>query len=116
MRCSSCCRLSFACLPACLPPEYGLCTAIVPCAVVALFGASWHVVSGPTNANSLALTVIMEFAILLGTVVSLLNYLHCTSCPRMRVMGFDVPGHGDEIPERPFVVRDSVASPLPECP
>ena len=38
-----------------LPPEYGLATAIVPCAVAALFGSSWHVVSGPTNANSLAL-------------------------------------------------------------
>ncbi len=38
-----------------LPPEYGLYSAIVPCAVAALFGSSWHVVSGPTNANSLAL-------------------------------------------------------------
>ena len=38
-----------------LPPEYGLYTAIVPCVVAALFGSSWHVVSGPTNANSLAL-------------------------------------------------------------
>ena len=38
-----------------LPPELGLSTAIVPCAVAALFGSSWHVVSGPTNANSLAL-------------------------------------------------------------
>src|SRR5580765_5456970 len=38
-----------------LPPEYGLATAIVPCAIAALFGSSWHVVSGPTNANSLAL-------------------------------------------------------------
>jgi SulP family sulfate permease len=38
-----------------LPPEYGLYTAIVPCIVAALFGSSWHVVSGPTNANSLAL-------------------------------------------------------------
>ncbi|MES1162488.1 MAG: SulP family inorganic anion transporter, partial [Rhizobacter sp.] len=37
------------------PPEYGLYTAIVPCAIAALFGSSWHVVSGPTNANSLAL-------------------------------------------------------------
>jgi SulP family sulfate permease len=37
-----------------LPPEYGLYTAIVPCAIAALFGSSWHVVSGPTNANSLA--------------------------------------------------------------
>jgi SulP family sulfate permease len=38
-----------------LPPEYGLATAIIPCAIAALFGSSWHVVSGPTNANSLAL-------------------------------------------------------------
>ena len=38
-----------------LPAEYGLYTAIVPCIVAALFGSSWHVVSGPTNANSLAL-------------------------------------------------------------
>src|SRR5260221_4957598 len=38
-----------------LPPEYGLYTAIVPAIVAALFGSSWHVVSGPTNANSLAL-------------------------------------------------------------
>jgi SulP family sulfate permease len=38
-----------------LPAEYGLATAIVPCIVAALFGSSWHVVSGPTNANSLAL-------------------------------------------------------------
>jgi SulP family sulfate permease len=38
-----------------LPPEYGLTTAIVPCVIATLFGSSWHVVSGPTNANSLAL-------------------------------------------------------------
>ena len=38
-----------------LPAEYGLYTAIVPCVIAALFGSSWHVVSGPTNANSLAL-------------------------------------------------------------
>ena len=38
-----------------LPPEYGLYTAIVPCVIAALFGSSLHVVSGPTNANSLAL-------------------------------------------------------------
>lgn len=38
-----------------LPPEYGIYTAIVPCAVAAVFGSSRHVVSGPTNANSLAL-------------------------------------------------------------
>jgi SulP family sulfate permease len=38
-----------------LPPEYGLYSAVIPCAIAALFGSSWHVVTGPTNANSLAL-------------------------------------------------------------
>jgi SulP family sulfate permease len=38
-----------------LPTQYGLYTAIVPCVIAALFGSSWHVMSGPTNANSLAL-------------------------------------------------------------
>ncbi len=47
--------LAFATLAG-LPPEYGLYTAVVPCIVAALFGSSWHVVSGPTNANSLALS------------------------------------------------------------
>src|SRR5690242_1881479 len=42
-----------------LPPEYGLYTAIVPCVIAALFGSSWHVVSGPTNANSLALFAVL---------------------------------------------------------
>jgi SulP family sulfate permease len=43
-----------------LPPEYGLYTAIVPCIVAALFGSSWHVMSGPTNANSLALLAMLS--------------------------------------------------------
>lgn len=38
-----------------LPPAFGIYTAIVPCVVAALAGSSRHVVSGPTNANSLAL-------------------------------------------------------------
>lgn len=38
-----------------LPPEYGIYTAIVPTIIAAVFGSSWQVVSGPTNANSLAL-------------------------------------------------------------
>src|SRR5664280_2531782 len=46
--------LAFATLAG-LPPEYGLATAVVPCIVAALFGSSWHVMSGPTNANSLVL-------------------------------------------------------------
>ncbi len=36
-----------------LPPEYGLYTAIVPAVVAALFGSSWHLVSGPTTAISI---------------------------------------------------------------
>ena len=43
-----------------LPPEYGLYTATVPCIVAALFGSSWHVMSGPTNANSLALFAMLS--------------------------------------------------------
>ena len=50
-----------------LPPEYGLYTAIVPCAIAALFGSSRHVVSGPTNANSLALFATLAPLALVGS-------------------------------------------------
>ena len=43
-----------------LPPEYGLFTAVIPCIIAALFGSSWHVMSGPTNANSLALFAMLS--------------------------------------------------------
>ncbi len=36
-----------------LPPEYGLYAAIVPAVIAALFGSSWHLISGPTNAISI---------------------------------------------------------------
>jgi len=36
-----------------LPPEYGLYCAIGPALVAALFGSSWHLVSGPTAAISI---------------------------------------------------------------
>ncbi len=36
-----------------LPPEYGLYAAMVPAVVAALFGSSWHLVSGPTTAISI---------------------------------------------------------------
>lgn len=36
-----------------MPPEYGLYCAMVPAMIAALFGSSWHAVSGPTNAVSL---------------------------------------------------------------
>jgi SulP family sulfate permease len=38
-----------------LPPEYGLYTAIVPAIIAALFGSSFHLVSGPTTAISIVL-------------------------------------------------------------
>jgi len=38
-----------------LPPQYGLYAAMVPAVVAALFGSSWHLVSGPTTAISIAL-------------------------------------------------------------
>ncbi len=37
-----------------LPPEYGLYAAMMPAIVAALFGSSWHMVSGPTTAISIA--------------------------------------------------------------
>ena len=36
-----------------MPPEYGLYAAMVPAVVAALWGSSWHLVSGPTTAISL---------------------------------------------------------------
>ncbi|MGO4326692.1 SulP family inorganic anion transporter [Cupriavidus sp. 2TAF22] len=43
-----------------LPPQYGIYAAVIPCIVAALFGSSWHVMSGPTNANSLALFAMLS--------------------------------------------------------
>lgn len=57
------------------------------------------------------LTIRLEMAILLGTLLSLVVYLYRTSKPAMRVMGFDSTD-----PNRPFVVRGEVAEALPECP
>ncbi|MDN3522913.1 SulP family inorganic anion transporter [Halomonas ramblicola] len=42
-----------------LPPEVGLYTAIVPAVVAALFGSSWHLVSGPTAALSIVLASVV---------------------------------------------------------
>ncbi len=50
-----------------LPAEYGLYTAIVPCIVAALFGSSWHVMTGPTNALSLALFATLSPLALAGS-------------------------------------------------
>ena len=36
-----------------MPPEYGLYAAMLPAIIAALWGSSWHLVSGPTTAISL---------------------------------------------------------------
>ena len=56
-------------------------------------------------------TIRLEVAILLGTILSLLSYLYRTSKPQLKVMGFDT-----DAPARPFVVRADVPAPLGECP
>jgi SulP family sulfate permease len=38
-----------------MPPEYGLYAGIVPAIIAAVFGSSWHLVSGPTTAASIVL-------------------------------------------------------------
>ncbi|WP_333840643.1 SulP family inorganic anion transporter, partial [Pelomicrobium sp.] len=43
-----------------MPPEYGLYAAMVPAVVAALFGSSWHLISGPTNAISLVIFATMS--------------------------------------------------------
>lgn len=50
--------IAFAALAG-LPAQYGLYAAVVPCIVAALAGSSRHVMSGPTNANSLALAAML---------------------------------------------------------
>lgn len=35
-----------------MPPEYGLYAGMIPAIIAALFGSSWHLVSGPTTAAS----------------------------------------------------------------
>lgn len=50
-----------------LPPQYGLYTAIVPAIIAALFGSSWHLVSGPTNAISIVVLAAMSQLALPGS-------------------------------------------------
>jgi sulfate permease, SulP family len=38
-----------------MPPQYGLYAGMIPAVVAALFGSSWHLVSGPTVAGSLVM-------------------------------------------------------------
>ncbi len=50
-----------------LPPEFGLYTAMVTPIVAALFGSSWHLVSGPTTAISLVIFATISEHALPGT-------------------------------------------------
>ncbi len=43
-----------------MPPEYGLYAGMVPAIVAAMFGSSWHLVSGPTTAASIVLFFVAE--------------------------------------------------------
>jgi SulP family sulfate permease len=46
-----------------MPPEYGLYAGMIPAIVAALFGSSWHLVSGPTTAASIVMySVLSEHA------------------------------------------------------
>jgi len=47
-----------------MPPEYGLYAGMVPAIIAALFGSSWHLVSGPTTAASIVLfSALSEMAV-----------------------------------------------------
>ncbi len=50
-----------------LPPSYALATAVLPCIVAALFGSSRHVMSGPTNAHSLAIAAMLAPLAVVGS-------------------------------------------------
>jgi sulfate permease, SulP family len=68
-----------------LPPQYGLYCAIVPAVVAALFGSSWHLVSGPTAAISIVVfaalapmaqagsTAYVQLALTLGFLAGLIQ-------------------------------------------
>ncbi|MBF0422706.1 MAG: SulP family inorganic anion transporter [Magnetococcales bacterium] len=43
-----------------MPPEYGIYAGIVPAIIAALFGSSWHLVSGPTTAASIVLFSVLS--------------------------------------------------------
>jgi len=43
-----------------MPPEYGLYAGMVPAIIAALFGSSWHLVSGPTTAASVVLYSVLS--------------------------------------------------------
>ena len=50
-----------------MPPEYGLYAAMIPAVIAALFGSSWHLVSGPTTAISIVIYSTMSGLAVPGT-------------------------------------------------
>lgn len=50
-----------------MPPEYGLYAAMIPAVIAALFGSSWHLVSGPTTAISIVIYSTMSGLAIPGT-------------------------------------------------
>ena len=58
--------IAFAALAG-LPPAFGIYTAVVPCIVAALAGSSRFVMSGPSNATSLALAAMLAPLALAGS-------------------------------------------------
>ncbi|MEN9783172.1 MAG: hypothetical protein RJA24_515, partial [Pseudomonadota bacterium] len=50
-----------------MPPEYGLYAAMIPAIIAALFGSSWHLVSGPTTAISIVIYSTMSGLAVPGT-------------------------------------------------
>lgn len=69
-----------------LPPQYGLYGAMLPTIVGALWGSSWHLVSGPTNATSLMVSAslgalalpfspeYLRLALTLGLMIGLIKF------------------------------------------
>ena len=43
-----------------MPPQYGLYAGMIPAIIAALFGSSWHLVSGPTTAASILLYSVLS--------------------------------------------------------
>ncbi|HHC74255.1 MAG TPA: SulP family inorganic anion transporter, partial [Thiothrix sp.] len=50
-----------------LPPEYGLYTAMITPIIAALFGSSWHLISGPTTAISIVVFAAVSHHASVGT-------------------------------------------------
>jgi MFS superfamily sulfate permease-like transporter len=98
--------------------EYGLYAAMVPAVVAALWGSSWHLMSGPATAISIVVfatsvgtLIAPEKGIFLGILVSLLFYLYRTSQPSIREL---VPSPAErDNPRRKFVPASEDAA---ECP